>query len=278
MKNTVRFIVSGMLLLTFFSADPAFSKEVAVIQVKNRVAAELVSVVRESLSPGGKVAVDPRTNSLIVFDDPGSIQKIRALVDQFDQPLEQVRIRVRFDENRSVTGRSAAADGKISGKHWSVASGSKKKNGVDVRLTDRNRTHTGFSEYSVVTTSGSPAYILAGKEIPYRERWITLSRRHAAVYDTVQFKAIETGFEVTPVIVGSNAILKIVPRISDMDSKTGVIRFDSAQTELSAPLGQWVAFGGSTAETNEVIREIFAQGRGRKRASMGMSLMVEKQY
>jgi hypothetical protein len=276
MKSTTLCIGLGLLLLVSFSVEPIKAKEAAVIKLNHRMAEDLVPIVQGFLSPEGKVAADPRNNSLIVFDKPEAIQQVRAYVDQFDVPLPQVRIRVRFDENRSTQGRSVKAAGKASGTHWSVASGKKKKDGIDVRIKDRHRTQSGLSEYSIITTSGSPSYILVGKDIPYRERWISISRHHVAVHETVQFKEIETGFEVTPVITGGSAHLKIVPRISDMDDKTGIIRFESAQTELTVPLGQWVAFGGSTRETHEVIQEIFAQGRGRHRAAMSMSLLVEK--
>jgi hypothetical protein len=45
---------------------------------------------------------------------------------------------------------------------------------------------------------------------------------------------------------------------------------------LTVPLGRWVEIGGSNTQSNEVIEEILSRGGREQRASMVMSLMVEK--
>jgi hypothetical protein len=125
--------------------------------------------------------------------------------------------------------------------------------------------------------SGSPAYIVAGRHILYRERWAYFTRRYAAVGERVVSQRIETGFDVIPVVVGRQANVRIVPRISHMDAhgRRGIIQFTGAATRLTVPLGQWVRIGGTQQQSNEVIRAILASGSASQSSSVVISLKVE---
>ena len=124
--------------------------------------------------------------------------------------------------------------------------------------------------------SGSPAYIRAGKEIPYKGKWPDYTRRYSTGGAAVMFQSVETGFEVTPTIAGDLVHLKIVPRAAYGEGNEAIIRFYGAQTEVTTSYGKWVEIGGTNTQSNDVIREILSQGIERNRSSMSMSLMVEK--
>jgi hypothetical protein len=157
----------------------------------------------------------------------------------------------------------------------SVAVGRKKKDGVDISA--QNRAHRQSSTFSafVVAMSGSPAFIRTGKEIPYREG-SAFFRRHAPGGETVTWRTVDSGFEVTPIVAGENVHLKIVPRVAYDDRKDAVIRFFGAQTELTTPFGQWVEIGGTTDQQNEIFREILSQSKGGGNSINSISIMVER--
>jgi type II secretory pathway component GspD/PulD (secretin) len=251
--------------------------DTVIVRLNFRVATEVLPVVESMLSQEGKATADPRTNSLVVTDDEESIRKIHVFLADFDKPGRQVKISVRFDEVDSIEGRSVSTKGRVSGNHWSAGTGGKRDEGVDVRLKDRNSLRKETSEYSIITMSGSAAYILAGKEVPYRQRWTYLSRRYAGYVDTVVLRRIETGMEVTPIVMGNSAQIEITPRISheDRDGRRGVVRFTRASTVLSAPLGRWVTIAGTDQRSNEVIREILKSGDNNRDSSLVISLKVE---
>ena len=87
-------------------------------------------------------------------------------LDQFDKAPEQVRIRVRFYEQRTGEAGSISARGRVSGDDWHVATGGKRKDGGDIFVEEGRRQQMNFSEHSVIATAGQAAYIVAGKEIP----------------------------------------------------------------------------------------------------------------
>jgi type II secretory pathway component GspD/PulD (secretin) len=273
-----RTLLGSWILLTavMILCNGSWAADVAVIRVKYRWASEVLPIVQSMLSPQGTVTVSARVNSLIIVDSQESIQRVRAYLDQFDKPLEQVRIHVRFYENRAVADRSVSARGRISGDNLSAAIGGKKKDGVDLSIEDRRRRESNYSEFFVLATNGSPAFIRAGQEIPYRGKWPDYTRRYAPNADTTVFQTVETGFEVTPTVAGENVHMRIVPRIAYGDRNDAIIRFYAAQTELTVTFGRWVEIGGSNTHSNEVIEEILSRGSESRRSSMVMSLMVEK--
>jgi hypothetical protein len=262
-------------------AAPGLSEErsIAVIRMSYRTAEETASVVKTLLSSEGNVAADPGTNSLIISDNEESILKIRDFLKGYDVPVEQVKVRVKFNESAASSDRSLSSRGRVSGEHGSVSTGGRRRDdGMDVRLQDRAEQGQSASEYFINVASGSSAYIMAGKHIPYRERWVYLCRRYARVTDTVVFREIETGFEVRPTIMGERAYIEITPRIAHEapGEEAGVIHFAQASTFLTVPVNQWFSIGGGEESSNEVIREILSYGRGEESSSLSISLMVEK--
>jgi hypothetical protein len=229
------------------------------------------------LSPGGNAVADIRTNALIITDNNKVIQNIRAFLAGYDTEVRQVRVRVRFQEAASSRGRSVSVEGGASGRHWSASTGRTRRDGVHVHVDGSKRRLGRSSEYFVSVTSGSPAYISVGKNILYRERWAYFTHHYAAYGERIVSQRIETGMDVTPVIVGSRARIDITPRISHGDAHggEGVVRFTRASTTLTVPLGQWVTIGGSDQQQNEVIRAILASGSRSRDSSLSISLMVE---
>ncbi len=251
--------------------------ETVKIPVTYREAADVLPLLKSMLSPGGEAVVDELTNSLIITDNQDAIQKIRAFLPEVDVLGKLVRVRVKFKEIGSSEDRSLSAGGSIKGDGWEVKKGRKKREGVTVDVVGES-THTRRSSESFITvTSGSSAYIVAGEDIPYRERWLYLSRRYAQLVETIVFQRVETGMEVRPVVTGKMARIDITPRISyeSKEDGKGTIRFTSAQTSLSVPLGQWVSIGGTSEKENEIIKALLESGRGNSSSSLAIFLKVE---
>jgi type IV pilus assembly protein PilQ len=65
---------------------------------------------------GGKLVVDPRTNSLVITERPSRMKRIRPVIDQLDRPTDQVMIESKFVEISNN-------DIKNIGVNWSSLSG-----------------------------------------------------------------------------------------------------------------------------------------------------------
>jgi len=264
-----------LVLVVALQGSVAWADEVAVIRVQYRQAAELAPIVQSMLSAEGTVTVSQRTNSLVIVATPEAIRRVQSYLDQFDRPIEQVRIHVRFHTTRADHERTMEARGRVSNDDLTVTTGGRQKDGADISIEDRRRRQKSDSEAFVVVMSGSPAFIRAGQEIPYRQS-SPFFRHHAPRDGTVAWQTVESGFEVTPTVAGDSVNLKIVPRIAYDDRQDAVIRFFGAQTELMVPIGQWVEIGGAAGQENEVVKEILSRSRGGDNTITFMSLMVER--
>ena len=235
------------------------------IPIHYRSAADVLPAVESMLSPAGRAAADSLTNTIIVTDSPATIQRIRAFLPEFDVAGRQVRIRLQFSEISSERKSAVAAGGRARQRDARIA------------LEESRSTQSRTAESFITVASGGTAYIAAGKDIPYRERWLYLCRHYAQFADTVVFVRVETGFDVTPVVAGNIVHLDITPRIAytAADDAEGTIRFTSARTSLSVPVGQWVSIGGTAAAENEVVHAILEHGRGQAGTSLDIKLLVE---
>jgi len=250
--------------------------EVAIIKVNYRSASGILPLVETLLSPRGKATLDTRTNAIIVNDTSESVAKIQALVANMDKPAEQLTIRFRFQETGLSKDRDLSASGKVSGDRWSAATGRSRREGVHVRARDTRVNRQGTTESFISVMSGSFAYIWVGRDIPFTEQWVYLSRRYARVVDKVNFQRVETGFEVRPVITGNSVLIEIVPRISSLeDGERGVVRFTEASTTMNVVKGQWVTIGGTSEQSNEVIRDILSTGSSSTNSTLSLSLKVD---
>lgn len=268
--------LAWLCLLLTLQASPC-GAETAIIPVQFRNASDLLPLVKEMLSREGRIAVDVQSNSLVIVESEETIRNIQRFLSGLDKPGRQARITLRFTETGLTERSSVSADGKVSGKNWEVTTGRQDRDGVSVRLQDTVADRRGVSEHFIHVTSGRWAYITVGKEIPYTEKWIDLCRRYARAVETVGVRRIETGMDVKSVIMGDLVDIEIVPRISHLgqDGNMRVVQFAAASTRLTVPLGRWATIGGTSQESNDVMRAILEAGSGTQRASLSMSFMVE---
>ncbi len=84
--------------------------------------------------------------------------------------------------------------------------------------------------------------------------------------------------DVTPVLMGDRADIKIVPRISYLGGpgEKTVVRCTRAQTEVTVPFGQWTTIAGVNVGANEAMNAILESGSRSGDSSLSISLMVEK--
>ena len=275
------FAIALLGILFALMASPPSAAEIWVYPMQYRPASEALPSIQTMLSKDGRAVADPRTNSLLIDDEERSIERIKQFLASFDQLGKQARIRVKFIEGGTSESSRVDMDARASGSGWAVTTDPRKKtDGLDVRLLDRSRSRQGSSEFFLNAVSGSPAYIMVGKDVLYTQRWVDLSRRYARVVETVAIQRVETGFEVLPVLLKDHADIEITPRIShETPSKAGrnVIRFSELSTHVYAPLNQWVSIGGADQSSNEVMREILGRGNSSQATGLSILLMVEAQ-
>ncbi len=269
----------GIICLVFplaFVFTSSVAAKVAVIQVTYREAAELLPLVQALLSPTGRATADVQSNSLVVIDHEESLAKIEAFIASVDKPAQQLKIRFRFQEEIVSNKREISAGGRFSRKGMDVSIGEGSDEGVHLRARSSGLQNRQVLESFISVTSGGTAYISVAKDIPFTQQWIDLTRRYARIAETVEFRRIETGFEVQPFMAGDLVRIKIVPVISSFqDGERGVVRLVEASTEVAVVRGEWTTVAGGNEATREAIKAILSSGSSTAHSVYSIAVLVE---
>jgi hypothetical protein len=88
------FLVSAVAFAD--AADVGKSLSVRTFQFKHKQAETAAAAIKQLLSADGTMSIQPKTNSLVVTDDPGNLKKIAAALVEFDSAPQPFRLNVRL--------------------------------------------------------------------------------------------------------------------------------------------------------------------------------------
>ncbi len=93
----------------------------------------------------------------------------------------------------------------------------------------------------VAVAIGKQAFIRIGKDIPFTRRLAAWAGSHASGVDQeLDFQHVSTGFWVRPELSGDRVLLAITPQLASADpGHPGAVRFQSLNTSVEVPIGQW---------------------------------------
>ncbi|MDX1465042.1 MAG: type IV pilus secretin PilQ family protein, partial [Halomonas sp.] len=271
--------------------------ETEYIQVKYAKAGDLAALLSSStgfglLTDRGRVAVDPRTNTLLVQDTAEQIDAILQTLDQLDVAVRQVQIEARIVIARDSATRELginwglSSPDRIGDGRFDVAGaagGSVGNGGLTVDMGGTAASSTAFSfgylsgdilldlelralesegktqtisQPRVITANQSTAVIKQGTEIPYQEA------SSSGATDT-QFKEAVLALEVTPQITPDNRIIMDLVINNDTVGELfgGVPSIDTNEitTQVLVDNGETVVLGGilTTEEAMSLLKTPF---------------------
>lgn len=244
-----------------------------IIQINYARASTLASLLKSGdvslLSERGQVAVDDRTNTLLVSETASKLQEIRKLIDRLDIPVRQVLIESRvvvanreFARNIGVSTSVQDSDSAVTedtggftvnlpvanaaGEITASIIGSDFN--VDLALSALETEQRGeiISSPRVITANGKEARIDQGVEIPYLEA----ASSGAA---TVQFKEAVLSLTVTPQITPDERV--VMDLLVTQDSQGEAVNVQgggqvpsintrSLSTQVLVDNGETVVLGG----------------------------------
>ncbi|VEN72657.1 conserved exported hypothetical protein [Candidatus Desulfarcum epimagneticum] len=238
---------------------------------------DIVPHIEPVLSPGGRVGVDERSNTLIVSDSPTHLRRVAEIVRRMDQPPPQVMIEARIVEAAASFSREIGVDWGMSaevrngiggsdfggtygfnaavnlpGRAAEIASAGvnfMKISGTPFLLNAKLAAMESFgkgkivSAPKIITLSAQKAIIRQGVAYPYH-------KTDDAGNTTTEFKNIDLVLEVTPhVNPDSRILLDIDIKKNDIDVNTIINNQPSfttkeAMTRLLVDDRETVVIGG----------------------------------
>ena len=253
--------------------------EMKVFRVYQATASSLVKPIKTVLSERGSVDTDDRTNSIIVRDIPGNIERAEQLIKQLDRPVEQIRISAQLLEvdtealtefgikwtftSDQVKGPSiyaesadvfsnpyAGQDQNAGGKFtFSMIQTDYNLTSVISALASKNKLKI-VAHPEITTVDNTEARIQMGERVPIKQF-------DNAGNVIITFVDVGTILKVTPHITAENRILmKLQPERSQtkVDPLGVIIQTVNASTNVVVENGQTVVIGGLTTQEEENLK------------------------
>jgi len=194
----------------FYQSAQAATDSIEVLHLPLNEAA---AAVRSQLSETGKLAQIPSRRLLIITDDTPHLKKARQLLKQLDVAVPQLLIRIDISEldmrkNRTTHLKQSPLPG-----GW-----------AQLETVNNTRKSSNTRQFSLRTTSGSPAHIEAG-EIRSSRRDIHhyLARYGIIEENSVALSEITAGFDVQATLLAGNKVrLLIRPWFKRAEQNTGL--------------------------------------------------------
>ena len=256
MKTLVTLLLSLGLL-----AAAAWADSIETIQLQNRPAEEIIPIIKPMLSANDSVT--GQGFQIFIRTTPENLQQVRQMISKLDVAARLLQISVFQGNDRDLRALSMSGSVKYQDSNANVSIGStgNTTRGGDVHLSTRGGSATShtlstrgrLSDNPIHTlriTEGSSGYIETGESIPYFSAgggWF--SGRRGFIGGDVAYKDVNTGFYVLPRVHGDQVILDVSPfKQSQSKTRGGDINTQSARTQITGKLGQWLAIGGTTEQ------------------------------
>lgn len=266
--------IAMLLTVSAHAAEPV----VRVFELKYMNADEAEALLKPLLSDGGKISAYRNTNSLIIRDTASVISQIEAVLKELDVRPKQVRIKVRYMEEKELARLGVDIRWGYRDSHWRIGNLVKTPAGEGVNIEALARQETGTTlrggESSVLVMSGQRGRISVSRNIPYEEWFYWFSRHYGYYEKNVRFKNVNTGFLVEPRVKGDTIGLTIIPEVAySTDKEGGVIEYRQMATTLEVKNGHSVLLGGSSEDADAAI-EHFLGGAGSSSRRAGFSMIL----
>jgi len=238
-----------------------------VIQLQNRPATEIVTLVQPFVGKGGTVVASG--SKLIVKTTANNLQEIHSLIDQLDKGLAQLQISVLQSNTRTLAELNARATvyGQVSNHNSSI--------NLRGNYYQTDTKEEGGTTQKIQTLEGKAAHIQVGQAFPVPE--VSGYGPFNTPTAGIRYKQATTGFAVTPRLAGNHVVLDIAPWSNRAHRLGGgVIQTQSAHSTIRATLGQWVYFAGQNDDSINNSRGLAHSYRGKQKRAMKIFIKVDR--
>jgi type II secretory pathway component GspD/PulD (secretin) len=236
---------AGPLLITLTGlllAAAAHGQQMQVINLKFRLADEILPVVRPLVEPGG--VITGTDNVLFVRTDERNFAQIQQAVAALDRAPRQLLISVGQgnrvgDNSAGVRGSATVGSGDVQAGVNQPPGG---QPGAQVQAQARASSANVDTVGSVRALEGNEAYIAIGQSAPVTTTQVTHGWYGPNVTQTTQYRDASTGFYATARLSGDRVTLEIAPQQQAFRSR-GTIDTQGMTTTVSGRLGEWIPIG-----------------------------------
>jgi hypothetical protein len=219
---------------------------IEVIELKARTLDEVLPVVRPLA--GRDAAVTGMGNQLVIKASPEQVTAVRKLLAEIDRRPRRLLITVsnQAEDIGASSGYAGSADIRIGQGQVGINTSGRPVGDSRARISthDSDTRRTRSASQQVQALEGRPAYIIAGAQVPVRDRQAYLVNGVPYRSDVARLQDVSSGFYVVPRLRGEYVLLDILQQNERPAGTVGRIHTQRASTTVRARLGEWVNLGG----------------------------------
>lgn len=253
-------LVSIVMLLPW--PGTAAAQELQVIELRHRLADEVIPTLQPLLEPGG--VVTGMDGMLFVRTSPGNLEQIRQAVALLDRKPRQLLISV--GQGTVATERETAVRGTATVGSGDVQIGVNRPPDSDAGVSVQAHQVTQRADLrnvsSVRTLEGAETFISIGQSAPITTTQVSQGWGGPNVVQTTEYRDASTGFYATARLNGEQVTLEIAPRQQRISGSAPNRRVETAgiTTQLGGRLGEWMPVGGSSAASDDDTSGLLNRG------------------
>ena len=233
-----------LLILMLVAGAAQAAKQLEVIQLTNRSAAEIVPLIKPLVDQDVSLVADGFR--LLVRGNPPQIEQVRTLVGRLDQAPLSLRLTLR-------TTRGGSADRSGGGVHGEVRDENGQIRGhghVEIYSTENDDDRTSVQHVRV--TAGYPAYVHNHLQIPIVQRSGFVGRHGAGYSERREYKKVPDGFYVLATAHGQNVTVRLAAEKAALTgAEDSPIETSGLTTTVTGPLNRWLSVGGVRQDESE---------------------------
>lgn len=234
-----------LALVLAVMAAVAAARELEIIELRYRLAAEILPIVQPLLEPGG--VLTGADDVLFVNTSPANFEQIRQAVEMLDRRPRQLMITVgqgtvTRDDGTDLRGTATVGS---SDAQVGVNAPPGEDRGAAVGVRSASQRANLHNASSVRTLEGTETYIAIGQLVPLTTTQVVPGPRRPLKYTSTEFRDVSTGFYATVRLHGETVTLDVSPRQQRLRgaSTTPVIDTAGLASTISGPLGEWIPLG-----------------------------------
>src|SRR5512135_2966756 len=238
-----------MSLLTVGSVAVAGAQELQVIELRHRLAEQVLPALQPLVEPGG--AISGMDSLLLVRTSPANFEQIRQAVAALDRQLRQLRITVGQGTVESGTDSAVRGSATVGSGDVQVGVNRPPAGEPGVAVTARHATQRADlrNVSSITALEGTETFIAIGQSAPVTTTQVTPGWTRPNVVQTTEYRDANTGFYATPRVSGDMVTLDLSPTQQRFSGPPSDRRVATAgiTTQVTGRLGEWIRVGGSNA-------------------------------
>ena len=262
-----------------------------VITLNYHTAEQVIPLIQPMLAREGSVS--GLQNQLIVRTTPENLAEIRRILARVDAMPRRLLITVRQDADSDRNRSAAEVSGSVGNERArvTVPGSSDRRGGVVVlgdgddrlraRVLDSRSGASDRNTQTLQVLEGNAAFIRVGQSVPVPRRQVMQTVINgqvvSRVVDSVDYRDVDSGFQVVPRVAGERVTLDISPRNDTLNRRIpGAVNVQRVATTVSGRLGEWMEIAGLDQERDREQSAVLGQASSGGSDSRRVLIKVEE--